>query len=113
MKRGKMADNHSDARLSAMNRRRPGTGVGLMNLSRRELLSTCPIALACASAAAQTKDEPRYVEAKTVYGRVRGAQSDGLTTFKGIPYAGPVSGANRFKAAPPLKPWTGLRDALA
>jgi len=34
-------------------------------------------------------------------------------TFKGIPYAGSVSGANRFKTAPPLKPWTGVRDALA
>src|SRR3954469_17578031 len=80
-------------------------------LSRRELLST-PVLLSCASAVAQTSDE-HYVEAKTVYGRVRGAQSDGLTTFKGIPYAGSVSGANRFKDPPPLKPWTGVRDTLA
>ena len=35
-----------------------------------------------------------------------------LQTFKGIPYGGPVSGAHRFKAAPPLQPWTGVRDAL-
>jgi para-nitrobenzyl esterase len=82
-------------------------------LSRRELFSACPVLLTCASAVAQTKDEPHYIEAKTAYGRVRGAQSDGLTTFKGIPYAGSVSGANRFKAAPALKPWTGVRDALA
>ena len=39
-------------------------------------------------------------------------QTNDLVTFKGIPYAGPVSGANRFKAAPPLQPWTGVRDAL-
>jgi para-nitrobenzyl esterase len=69
--------------------------------------------MTCASAMAQTRDEPKYVEAKTSGGRIRGAQSDGLTTFKGIPYAGLVSGPNRFKAAPPLKPWTGVRDALA
>ena len=50
---------------------------------------------------------------KTAYGRLRGLQNAGLATFKGIPYAGSVSGANRFKAAPPLKPWTGVRDALA
>lgn len=81
-----------------------------MNLSRRELLSACSIAFA---AAAQTKDEPRYVEVKTAYGRLRGSQADGLVTFKGIPYAGSVAGANRFKKAPPLKPWTGVRDALA
>lgn len=53
-----------------------------------------------------------YVEVETSYGKVRGAQGDGLVRFRGIPYAGSVSGANRFKAAPPLKPWTGVRDAL-
>jgi para-nitrobenzyl esterase len=66
--------------------------------------------LACA--AAQSKNEPQYVEVKTAYGRLRGQQGEGLVTFKGIPYAGSVSGANRFKAAPSLKPWTGVRDAL-
>ena len=44
---------------------------------------------------------------------LRGARTGNLTTFKGIPYGGSVSGANRFKAAPPLKPWDGVRDALA
>ena len=53
-----------------------------------------------------------YVEVKTAYGRVRGRRQGNLVTFKGIPYAGPVAGANRFKAAPPLQPWTGVRDAL-
>jgi para-nitrobenzyl esterase len=47
-----------------------------------------------------------------MYGRVRGAQGNGVVTFKGIPYGGSVSGPNRFKAAPPLQPWTGVRDAL-
>lgn len=55
-----------------------------MKLTRRDILSTWPIAITCASAIAQTKDEPRDVEVKTAYGRVRGAQTDGLTTFKGI-----------------------------
>jgi para-nitrobenzyl esterase len=57
--------------------------------------------------------EPEYVEVKTAYGRLRGAKTGNLTTFKGIPYAGAVSGAGRFKAAPPLKRWDGVRDALA
>lgn len=51
------------------------------------------------------------MKAKTAYGRVLGLQSAGLATFRG-PFAGSVSGANRFKAAPPLKPWSGVRDAL-
>ncbi|HLK68389.1 MAG TPA: carboxylesterase family protein [Bryobacteraceae bacterium] len=84
-----------------------------MKLSRRDILSACPTALACASAIAQTKEEPQYVDVKTAYGRLRGLQSAGLATFKGIPYAGSVSGANRFKAAPALKSWTGVRDTIA
>jgi para-nitrobenzyl esterase len=32
--------------------------------------------------------------------------------FKGIPYAGPVAGAGRFKEAPPPQSWSGVRDAL-
>jgi len=85
--------------------------------SRRELLAGFPVALTGAAALqrmgfGQTA-EPEYVEVKTAHGRLRGARTGNLTTFKGIPYAGSVSGANRFKAAPPLKPWDGVRDALA
>ena len=35
-----------------------------------------------------------------------------MVRFKGLPYAGSVSGPNRFKAAPVLQPWKGVRDAL-
>ncbi len=59
-----------------------------------------------APAAAET------IEVKTAYGRLRGTRRGDLATFKGIPYAGPVSGENRFKAPPPLEPWVGVRDAL-
>src|SRR5438132_10368705 len=52
------------------------------------------------------------VEVKTAYGRLRGTRKGDLITFKGIPYAGPVSGENRFKAPQPLVPWTGVRDAF-
>src|SRR5207302_7815179 len=52
------------------------------------------------------------VEVKTAYGRLRGKRNGEVITFKGVPYAGSVSGENRFKAPPPLEPWTGVRDAL-
>lgn len=52
------------------------------------------------------------VEVRTTGGRVRGQRGEGVCTFRGIPYAGPVAEANRFRAAPPLKPWSGVRDAL-
>src|SRR5438270_684081 len=64
-----------------------------------------------ASAFAQS-DETQFVEVETSYGRLRGEKKVGLTTFRGVPYAGSVSGANRFKAAPVLQRWTGVRDAL-
>src|SRR5438093_6361992 len=52
------------------------------------------------------------VEAKTAYGRLRGKRTGDLVAFKGVPYAGSVSGVNRFKAPPPLAPWTGVREAF-
>jgi len=52
-----------------------------------------------------------FVEVDTANGKVRGGQCRGALAFKGIPYAGDVSGANRFKVAPPVKSWTGVFDA--
>ena len=87
-----------------------------MRVSRRDVLGEMPLVLTAAAlsgrAFAQTADAD-YVEVKTASGRLRGARTGNLTTFKGIPYGGPISGANRFKAAPALKPWDGVRDALA
>jgi para-nitrobenzyl esterase len=56
--------------------------------------------------------QARAVEAETSFGRVRGADADGIKTFKGIPYGASTAGPNRFKA--PLDPakWSGVRDAL-
>lgn len=53
-----------------------------------------------------------YQVADTKYGKLRGCRQNGVTIFKGIPYAGNASGKNRFKKATPVKPWTGVRDAL-
>jgi para-nitrobenzyl esterase len=53
-----------------------------------------------------------FVKAEIGSGRIRGGHSRGALAFKGIPYAGPVSGSNRFKAAPKVMPWTGVRDAI-
>ena len=49
----------------------------------------------------------------TVYGKVRGRQSGGVASFKGISYAAPPFGPNRMR--PPVRPqaWDGVRDAAA
>ena len=52
-----------------------------------------------------------FVEVEIASGRIRGGHSRGALAFKAIPYAGPVSGKNRFKAPPKLTPWTGVLDA--
>jgi para-nitrobenzyl esterase len=86
-------------------------------ITRREFVARGSLVFAAAAAlpkgyAFGDTAKSEFIEVDTVYGRIRGAKGDGLATFKGIPYAGPVSRANRFKAAPPLQPWTGVRDAL-
>jgi para-nitrobenzyl esterase len=53
-----------------------------------------------------------FAVAETTAGKVRGGTARGALCFKGIPYAGSVAGANRFKAAPPVTPWNNVRDAL-
>ena len=50
------------------------------------------------------------VEAETVYGRIRGYRLNGVSIFKGVPYAGKVSGDRRFLAPAPLAPWTGINE---
>lgn len=86
-------------------------------LPRRDFLTKSCMSLAYAAAlpygrANVSPPKTEFVEVSTKYGRLRGIKSEGLATFKGIPYAGSVAGAGRFKAAPPLRPWTGVRDAL-
>ena len=91
-----------------------------MLLDRRKFLTKGSIALAAiaggsviaSSSAWAQAATPETVEVKTAYGRLRGKRSRDVVTFKGVPYAGSVSGANRFKAPPPLAPWTGVRDAF-
>jgi para-nitrobenzyl esterase len=93
------------------------THTSFPNLTRRQFLVRSAATLACTTAFSKARissaeEKKEYVEVETVSGRIRGFKSDGLSMFKGIPYAGAVSGKDRFKAAPPLKSWTGVRDAV-
>jgi len=45
-------------------------------------------------------------------GVVKGATSDGVRVFKGIPYASPPVGDFRWKAPGPVVAWNGVRDAV-
>jgi para-nitrobenzyl esterase len=54
-------------------------------------------------------------DVRTQAGHVRGHQRDvnGVLAFKGIPYAAPPVGPQRWRAPQPPAPWNGVRDALA
>ena len=49
--------------------------------------------------------------AQTRSGRVRGEREDDLHVFRGIPYARPPLGEQRFRPPEPEEPWAGVRDA--
>ncbi len=51
--------------------------------------------------------------AKTQNGQVRGieAADPRITAFKGIPFAAPPTGKNRWRAPQPCQDWEGVRDA--
>lgn len=53
-----------------------------------------------------------FIETEITHGKIRGIRTEGVNIFKGIPYAGRVSGDRRFRRPAPLDPWTGVRDAL-
>ncbi len=43
---------------------------------------------------------------RTRSGPVRGRARPGVVEFRGIPFTGPVGGAQRFRAPRPPDPWT-------
>lgn len=54
------------------------------------------------------------LEVATDRGSIRGSiSSEGVVAFKGIPFAAPPVGANRWKAPQPVDPWTETRDATS
>ncbi|HLK56203.1 MAG TPA: carboxylesterase family protein [Chthonomonadaceae bacterium] len=88
-----------------------GVGTGLCAAGAASLWMADRAAAAEGLSKSTLVTEP-YVTVETANGKLRGGHSRGALAFKGIPYGGSVSGANRFKPAPPVEPWTGVRDAL-
>jgi len=64
-------------------------------------------AISC-NAAAATVDEVRIDS-----GALKGTVAGGVVAFKGIPYAAPPTGQNRWRAPQPAPQWKGTRSAAA
>ena len=56
---------------------------------------------------------PPGVTVETHRGKVRGGVDDGIKVFKGIAYAAPTGGLNRFRPPKPAPVWSDVRDAVA
>lgn len=59
---------------------------------------------------AQQPDSTAVIVA-TKSGKLRGIAVDGVTSFKGIPFAAPPVGEFRWRPPQPVKTWKGVRDA--
>jgi para-nitrobenzyl esterase len=72
------------------------------------LMMSCQTVLSESSAAT---GKPARPEVKTKQGRVLGSLVDGGFVFRGLPYAAPPVGPNRWRAPAAPPSWNGVRDA--
>ncbi len=89
----------------------------MKTLSRQQFIKLSSLALGSAiilprSLSDFSDQQSSYIIAKTENGKLRGIRNRGVNIFKGIPYAGKVSGDRRFMRPAPVEPWKGVRDAL-
>ena len=88
-------------------------GAKLATMDTRALvMSLALVGVGCSSSSSSAPQAPlQSVEVKTVEGPVRGEIVDTVRAFRGIPYAAPPIGPNRWKAPQAVAPWTDTRDA--
>ena len=71
------------------------------------------LALAVVFAIAWSPAHAAGEQVQVTGGTVEGAVADGVSAFKGIPYAAPPVGDLRWRPPQPVVPWTGVKSATA
>lgn len=82
---------------------------------RREFLNTAGLSVAGLSLANVAFGSPvieEHIISNTNFGQIKGYRDNGVNIFKGVPYAGKVSGERRFRRPAPLEAWEGARETL-
>jgi len=72
-----------------------------------EVIAWMSVGLACGSGLLAETPKP----VRTQSGQVQGTMEDGVTVYKGIPFAAPPLGDLRWRAPQSPKAWTGVRTA--
>ena len=81
-------------------------------LTRRQLLQNTVAGAAMAGISLDSLAALSEPVVKTGGGRVQGEALGKVNRFLGIPYAQPISGANRFMPPQPVKSWDGVFEAV-
>ena len=81
-------------------------------LNRMSLITAAAVALPKSVYSSLYQNSEEYVNIEISHGKIRGIRTEGVNIFRGIPYAGRISGDRRFRRPAPLEAWAGVRDAL-
>ena len=82
------------------------------SLTRRNFIAHIPlITLGAMAGTGHSSGQTEKALVEIAQGKLAGIRDNGVNIFRGIPYAGQVSGKRRFGAPAPLQPWPGIREA--